>query len=37
MSVNIGYKPRPAGIMFKFWPVKALVAVILVHRKIVTV
>ena len=31
MSVNVGYKPRPAGIMFKFWPVEALVAIILVH------
>ncbi len=31
MSVYVGYKPRPAGIMFKFWPVEALVAIILVH------
>src|SRR6185312_14683120 len=33
MTVDIGYKTSPAGIVFKFGPVKPLVAFCLVHRR----
>jgi hypothetical protein len=34
MTVNIGYKSRSAGVVFKFGPVKTLVAFSLIHRKL---